>query len=281
MKTQPNFAVRNLLIAILFTCLPLAGLSAKDEVWTLSEFVTASGFDKLLTSVHRTMRKASESPEIAQAAEAAKLKEAWGEAVDATFDQRQLPDAFIQHLTGKMTSKELLGIQRFLETDLGRRITQLGSEILEMELPEIIEKGAEVAKRASPTRAGMIKEMIEQIGGVETSLTIAMSSAFAMLKGMQADGAIPLQLPDEQLFELLKKGEPEMRKQMGAHLALTLAYTYRDVSDENLATYIAFLNSDEGKAMNKTTLSALKAVLNESMGQFGSKLMTLMGHEKS
>ncbi len=282
MKKQPaNFVAWRLILMLALVCLPLTGAMAKDDVWTPKEFIAASGIDKALAAITKGMRDAVNAPELDQAIDAEKLKEVWPEAVETTFSEKHLEDGFIEQLSGKITPKEYQAIRQFLESDFGRRVTRLEVDAHALDVSELNARGAEVAKSIAPDRIRVIKEMIDAIGGVESGLTIAMNSSFAMLKGMQAGGAIPLQLPDEDIRKFLKESEPKMRQEIGALLALSTAYTYKDLSDEELKFYVDFLNSPAGKAMYKKSLTALDAMLSERMVDFGNTLMTLMGHRKS
>jgi hypothetical protein len=66
-----------------------------------------------------------------------------------------------------------------------------------------------------------------------------------------------------------------MIEQVDADLDNTLLYVYRDLSDAELEEYVAFAQSDEGKAYYQAALQALRAGL--AVGMSGAELEPQQG----
>ncbi len=130
---------------------------------------------------------------MAQGALAGPLGKVWEEAVDNTLAQPILQRGLAKRLDGVFETSELAGIQAFLTSDFGRRITVLENESMGIPQAQREKEAGPVLKNTSEERAKKLRTLIENAGGIESALALALNSTFAMMKGMQAAGNIPLQ----------------------------------------------------------------------------------------
>ena len=151
----------------------------------------------------------------------------------------------------------------WLETDLGRRVT-LAEELASVTMDEAaLKKYAGTAKAPSARRVKMLQDILGVTNGVETTATIMEAMALGVAIGV--DSTQPVQkragvallraqirkaMPPEKIKELVKQRMPGV-----------FAYTYRDISDADLAAYVAFLRGPAGKGYNDAIMEALSQAL--------------------
>jgi len=85
----------------------------------------------------------------------------------------------------------------------------------------------------------------------------------------------------EAIDSALQKMRAAMTTQIKAMVLLSLAYTYREMSVEELRQYLVFATSPVGKRYHDAAVSAINKVLVNAGGEFGHALMRELGKERA
>lgn len=150
---------------------------------------------------------------------------------------------------------------RFFDSPLGRAVVQREVKAtapaeLNRHTKGLPPVNASNARRAQIQRLG--KALPAREAGAEVSLALAgvaadsLSQMLPGLSGLLGNGA-----PEDML-----SGQRErLMQQIGGELENTLLYVYRDLSDAQLAEYLAFAESLEGQVYYRAALQAVRAGL--------------------
>ena len=137
-----------------------------------------------------------------------------------------------------------LGAQAaLLETSARSAISYDEVEVAAMQM-------AKEEKSENPVRYSMLEKSIKDLELVELNITGAMSAQYAFLTNLSV--LDDMHLSSDGIVAFLLESEEEMRKDIVDWLIAFTHMAYTPLSDEELETYLSFLNSDDGKVLNKT-----------------------------
>ena len=129
----------------------------------------------------------------------------------------------------------------------------------------------------NPERLDQIEQMIEAMDIVGSGTAMAMNLGYAMISGMVSTGKMPSGLTDEQILIMLNARRDQIEAEVLNSTVLSAAYTYRDISNADMADYLDFLQSDLGRKLYSVLESAQVDVLTAASRKFGHDLMVLSG----
>lgn len=172
-------------------------------------------------------------------------------AVLEAFRPDRLREDITTLVAQKLILEDMQAAVRWLETEAGRRITlaeEVGSAVQDQgHFAAYVE--ALRTRPLSAERSSLIADIISAAGAVQTGA--ATQEAIALGIGMGVDALRP---EDKRLGEAVIRGRlrqamppQRLRSGLAQQLPVLFAYIYRDVSDADLRSYAAFLNSSAGK----------------------------------
>ncbi len=251
-----------------------AHASNRDATETLLELF---GFDAYVESIAEALRETDGVVDQSDTGFAV----AWDLAAAQVFPASAMMDEILDALDGSLSASEIDEATMFLTSDLGARVTELEVAAQAPGLSAIVEaEGAEILADLIAEQAPRLDEytrMIEALGAVDSQVAAAMNLNFAIYSGMSQSGKLPYQLSEAEILGLLAAQQDQMRAQIRDHTYINMAYTYRDLPDQDLSGYIDFLTSDVGRALYGATNLATEQVLGRRARLFGSRLMELQG----
>jgi hypothetical protein len=179
----------------------------------------------------------------------------WAAAVDRIYDREVLRAGFVAALQAELGSEpELLAeIVAFYATDLGQRVVTLEIEARRAFLDDAAEDAARVAADKRRTgrdpRAGQIERFIAAGDLLEMNVAGALSGNLAFMTGMNDSGAYGPGLPQDQLMQDVWGQEARIREDTLSWLNAYLGLAYQPLSEAELDTYIAFMESPGGQRL--------------------------------
>ena len=160
-------------------------------------------------------------------------------------------------LSVNLSDQQLSEALRFYRSDLGRLITAAETRATSPAEVSRMQAGLP-AQNPSAQRAALLNRLGKQLPaldmGEEVSLalaSLATQSANDMLGGL-------LTIPDG----LADQRRGTLRAQMEPNLPQTLAYVYRDLTDQQLGRYADWSESDAGRAFFQAASAAARDALN-------------------
>lgn len=261
------------IVAGMFAVLPQRVYAAQST----EHLLKLIGFDAFVSALSQSFQDSDNAM--------AQSDEGFGVAWDLAAKQIFPSDDMFQDITGEidgsLEAEEIDEMVQFFETGLGKKVTdmevaaQTGEASLRLEvegaqiLAEMIENDVDRLERYT--------SMVEALGVVESQVATAMNINFAIMSGMAASGKLPYEMSEEEILGNIASQQDLMRADIQNSVYVTFAFTYQGLSDAELDEYIAFLTSDNGRALYGSINRATETVLNVRAHAFGARLMELQG----
>lgn len=200
---------------------------------------------------------------------------------DRIFQPEILFQAVAALVDGKFDDAEYDALEAYFSQGAGLRVTEAekfaqspeNAGELEAETPGIIED----LLANNPERLDQIERMIEATDVVGSGTAMAMNLGYAMISGMASAGELPGGFTDDQILMMLNARRDQIEAEVLNNAVLSAAYTYRDISNADMADYLVFLQSDLGRKLYSVIENAQVEVLTAASRQFGHDLMVLSG----
>lgn len=226
-----------LLLAGLWSTTSLA--AERDE---LRAFLEVTGFDVSITSLqHEVVTGAGLS-----GAEADEFGSQYVALAETVFDPELMLARAIDMMQAVLPDELVAHGADFYASDLGQRLVAVENESHMADSDARRAEGeailAELAE-TNPDRVEDYQAMLAAIGGVETSVRAIIEVQIRYLLAAMAAGSSDLGFSEAELRALLAEQIPAMRSDMERFSMIGAAYTYRDISDDDVAAYRAALEA--------------------------------------
>ncbi|MFN3938045.1 MAG: hypothetical protein ACK4KW_10740 [Gemmobacter sp.] len=187
-------------------------------------------------------------------------------------------EALREELAGQEAAVETMSA--FFETELGARIVGLELTAREGLLEPAVKDAAELAWEdmvaAGSPRVRQLERFAEVNDLIEQNVAGALNANLAFWQGMLEAGASDPSLAESEMLADLWSQEPQIRQDMQDWLFPYLALAYQPLEDSDLAAYIAFSDTEEGRILNAALFSAfdrLFAMLSRDLGFAAARFM--------
>jgi len=265
------------LIIVLTCCWTL--VLADSQGLTISDFLIKSGAEKQLEgmplSLKIGLRKGlARAPNPDKKAQLAfKRVES---AIDKAYDKDKVMGLLQKRVKDAFSPEELKTMDTFLESTLGKRLTEAENIMAEeKEIKNIMKNSTTIIREAKqdPERLKIVQSLIETNGAIEKAVDSALDTSLATQIALF--NATPgREMPS---MEALKKNVEQQRFTLrGMMTQLILAssvYTYRSFSNAELKEYVEFASTPTGKKFSKVLSDSLRAVNKqcaEDMGEIAA-----------
>lgn len=210
------------------------------------------------------------------------VRAAMRNAAAQSFQAAPMLEKVRARLAGELTAGQISDTQAWLDTPLGRRITDLENASNEPEAMVKMQAYAEeLAKRPAPTsRLRLIRDLILATGAQEMMNQITEAVIMATALGFNAAQPKQQQMPTELLRQQIKSGMPEIQKQTEQFAMSMMLYTYRSLSDTEVDSYIRFSRSASGAAFNKSVVLGMSEALLDAIARFMTAIPGAMERSK-
>ncbi len=208
--------------------------------------------------------------------------QAIGNAYDQAFAPSRVRALLISRLDGQISVSDRSRIEAFLDSDLGKRLTEAEIAAASPETYLHVEKNArelmaDLGKNSH--RLALFKSLDRATGSTELGTSVAIGGILAMNYALLAQTP---PAPGKPSFEEVREHVEQNRFQITAQIAemslVGAAYTYRDVSEDDLQRYLDFANSPSGQAYFQKVGKAFADVMVDCAGDAGGRLA--MGKEQ-
>lgn len=173
------------------------------------------------------------------------------------------PEAMTQEITKILAETlkpdEMQRVLAWLETGVGRRLTIAEERSASMN-EESLQRFMEEMKANPPgaQRQKLIQEVLEVTSGLEFGARLLEGMALGVAIGMDSTQPVQKRAGVALLRKQIEKVMPkeQVKEQLRAAMPAILGYTYREVSDADLAAYVEFLRTADGKRANDAITEA-------------------------
>lgn len=195
------------------------------------------------------------------------------EAGKKSFAVATLREEIVRSLARSMPAADIRQVLVWLDGQVGRRMTLAEESAAGDMTPENMQAyfDSEKKKPAGPKRAQLIADLIVATQAVEISATFVESMSLGIAVGMDAAQPVEKRIGLPILRSRLRAAIPpdKLRANMSAALPAMNGFTYRQVSDADLAAYVKFNNSALGQRYNQAATEALTEALTRASIRIG------------
>jgi len=236
------------------------------------KFLKDSGLSELIDSLPEALEQQLNLPRL-MAANAIQQETA-KQAVNVVLNQVDGQKLALSYLTSTQIAQGLSGALDFLASPVGQRIS---AEERAAGTPDAqLEMQAYAMQMATTPPADARITLIQD-------LTVALNADQVILKLMKGTFYSVLDVTQSLNSELAKglkvemdkewsKMEPVLSEQFSQFMVMGVHYSYRNISDEDLKSYIQFLNTPSGKAYWHTGIDIIDIYLKRFVSMFVQQL---------
>ncbi len=206
----------------------------------------------------------------------------WQEKVSAIYEPAWMQGVFDVAFAAETAGKPeaTAAAQTFFGSPLGQRILSLEIEARRTLLDSAAEDAARLRydemDAANDPRLAQVRKLAEVNELVESNVIGALNSNFAFYRGMAGAGALDGEMTEEGMLSDVWGQEESVRAETTDWLFPYLTLAYSSLTDEELAQYIAYSETPEGKALNIALFAAfdkLFVTVSERLGAAAARQM--------
>lgn len=206
---------------------------------------------------------------------------AWSTIVETIYDPARMEADVMAALAEATAGQDLAPVIAFFTSDPGQNFIRLEVSarraLLDDDLDSIAKEAAAMVAADQTPRYDQLRRFVEVNDLVETNVVGALNSTYAFYLGLQAGGALPGDLTEDQILADVWSQEAEIRANTTEWVYAFLNLAYDPLSDADMEMYIAFSETDAGALLNRAVFGAFDGVFEDislSLGRAASKFMT-------
>ena len=208
-------------------------------------FLTTTGFDVALDSIAFS---AASAPQML-GVEPDVFGSDWNRVTAQVFKPEIMRDIALDILEQTLSDENLAFAAGVYASDLGQRLVEAedASHMLDDDDAKMKEGNEILAELAesNPDRLDLMKRMNAAISSVDSSLRALQEIQVRFLMSASAAGVVELQLDADELRAMIAEDEERLRVVLEQSAMSGSAYTYRDISDEDLLAYTEALEEPQ------------------------------------
>jgi len=168
----------------------------------------------------------------------------WVRLAQQIFDPEDMVERALDMMQAVIPEELVDHGAAFYASELGQRLVVVENQAHmapdEEKYAEAERVLTELVDTQSP-RIALYQSMTDAIGGVESSVRSSIELQVRYLMAAMAAGAVEMDVSEQDLRGMLATQAPELRKNVQVFALLNSAYAYRDMSDADVADYVAAL----------------------------------------
>jgi Uncharacterized protein conserved in bacteria (DUF2059) len=266
-----TFKIILMMVLMLYAGLCMAD-GEKSDAGSVKMLMVKSGINKQLEQiaplVQTGMTQQNQESKTLSPEELNKLR---GMAARA-FDAMALKDTVQKHIRANLSETEIQAVLTWLRSPLGEKITKLEEAA---STPAAYTAMKEMGDKLSANsgRVELVKRLDMAVKATEIGVAVALNTQTALIAALTS-GRDPEKRPTMENIEKYvakNKGQIQIVIEQATHLSLL--YTYRSLSDAEIAKYIDFAMSASGKKYHSVTAEGVTIAMTDSARVLGSLIM--------
>lgn len=246
LRYLPALSRLMIVLTVVALALPPRGAEAADRA-RLEAFLQVTGFDVALESIKLS---AGAAPEMLGVDPGAFGSE-WTRLTGEVFDVALMHDMALDILEQTLSDDLLAHAADFYASDFGQRLVEIenASHMIEDDDAKQAEGQAIIADlvRDGSPRLGILQRMGRAVISDDSSVRAVQEIQFRFLMAASAAGVLDLRVDPGDLRALMDQDIPRLRRALGESALAGNAYTYRDLSDDELLAYTEALEHPDMK----------------------------------
>jgi hypothetical protein len=185
---------------------------------------------------------------------------AWAATVATIYDGEVMHDTVRAEFNAVIEGADVASMLAFFQSEPGQSIIELEVSARRALLDDAVDVASKEAAKIAQTDNTVRFQLIEDFAAgndlLETNVADAMSANMAFYMGLTDGGAFDDALTEDQILADVWDQEPDIRANTSDWVYSFLLLAYDPLSDEDIAAYTAFSNTDAGAALNAALFSS-------------------------
>lgn len=178
----------------------------------------------------------------------------------------------VQVFQSRFHKEHLISVLSWLKTPVGKKMTMLEIGANSPEGMKKIETFGSEHEKIGEDRKKLLIRMEKAINATEMNIEVVSVSLLEMLKAMQSQITGRNRMSSEQIDAIVEKIRNMPRDQLMSSIMVSLAYTYRELTDKELEAGIQFYETADGKWFNETSIKAITSAIGKASREIGEKI---------
>ena len=205
---------------------------------------------------------------------------AWAAAVNQIYDAEMMYEEVRGAFGEALEGDDIDAMLMFYTSEPGETIVELEVSARRALLDDAVEAAAKdnaaIARADETPRYLMVRDFVDANDLIESNVTGALNSNYAFYMGLIDGGAaMPGITPDTALQDVWAQ-EPEIRSSTTEWVFSFLLMAYQPLSDDDMATYLAFSETEPGRDINSALFESFNGMFDDisrSLGLAASRFM--------
>lgn len=184
----------------------------------------------------------------------------WEDIVGRIYDADRMESVARAAFTEALEGEDTAAILAFFSTEPGKNFVQLEIDARRAMLDEQIDQAAKDSAAAAQLdgdpRYDLIEKFVTANDLIEMNVMGGMNSNLAFYQGLASGGAFGSGSDSGQIMADVWSQEPEIRASTTEWVYAFLMLSYKPMSDADVEAYIAFSQTDAGRAANRALFAA-------------------------
>lgn len=275
--------LRALVVALSFLCAALPSAAAEriaydqpapDRHPTPSDLIRTIGLDNVFVQFGRSIAASPRQHGIADA----RFLEAWETSAVLAFGDSKLNARLEAGLSRTLSDDDLNGIDSFLTSSFGRRVTKLeqaSQSIAADQRVAALAKGKTLYWTVSERRKAQFEELLI-LSSAEMTFAVIGESLRGMALGLHLSSGGDIETPWEDIDNTVKLQLGGLKASLGDAADAAIAYTYNELSDAELEDYLSFLRTPAARKFYNTATLIVGDIIRETMFGLGDSVAIRM-----
>ncbi|MBW2072990.1 MAG: DUF2059 domain-containing protein [Deltaproteobacteria bacterium] len=200
--------------------------------------------------------------------------------IKQSFTEELFKKTMLEEVATEMSRADIKQVLQWLDSPLGKKCRQLEEAATTPEILNEIQAYAIKMQESPPSKARLrlVQEFDAVTQATEANVTISMNTQFAVTAAIVATLPPEAQIPPDEIMGELEKVRADLKAMLRPQVIMSILYTYRTLSDDELERYIEFSKSRVGSKYQKVTISGFKKALTDGAIRWGHSIGKLLQH---
>lgn len=208
----------------------------------------------------------------------------WDDIVSRIYNTERMESEVRAALADATADMDLAPILAFFTSEPGAGFIDLEVSarraMLDEEVEQMAKEAAAVAMADETPLFAQVERFVAANDLVETNVVGALNSTYAFYLGLMAGDGFPADMTESDMLADVWAQEPSIRANTEEWVYSFLVMAYGPAAPEDLETYIAFSESDAGRAANRAVFGAFDGMFEEISLSLGAAVARFMATQE-
>jgi len=178
----------------------------------------------------------------------------------------------MRELGRRLDEKDVPLLQRWFNSRAGQLIAKAEQSTSDSDVQGPGSKGANALATASVARKRLLADILRETRTAEASVDIIINTTLAVRNGVLMASPGTPHSDTRELRASLEGNRAAMIRSFTLVSLPILAGSYADVSDDDLASYLSFMQTEQGARFNEISIRSFEAALMIAAAEFGQAI---------